>query len=57
MEQRYKMALELIKVYIEKETYLDKNTINAMCESALMRDRIELAEEREGDCDVYTRLL
>lgn len=35
MEQRYKMALELIKTYIESENYPDKNTIKAMCETAL----------------------
>jgi hypothetical protein len=45
MEQRYKMALELIKTYIEIENYPDKGIINAMCETALK------AEEVEGDND------
>jgi hypothetical protein len=50
MERAYKMALVLIKTYIEKENYPDKNTIKAMCEEALGE-----AIESEGDCDVCTR--
>lgn len=45
MEQRYIMALELIKGYIEAETYPDKNTIKMMCETALK------VEEVEGNSD------
>ena len=36
MEQRYKTALELIKRYIEVEDFPNKNTIKAMCETALL---------------------
>ena len=47
MEERYKMALEAILTLIENDAYAGKDTIKAMCETALMRDRIEKVDESE----------